>query len=84
MNKEQIIRIENGIWCLSIIAKYNDELMRKTLNKLIESYKKLEGDEYKYLHIKAVQVEAMLNLGLNVIEMLEKDLKSWETIERWG
>lgn len=82
MNKEQITRIANGIWCLIIVAQYNDEFTRKQLKRLIETYNKLEGDEYKYLYVKAIQVDKMLALGLNAKEMLENDLKSWEKWER--
>lgn len=82
MNKEQITRIANGIWCLIIIATYNDEFTRKMLNRFIEQYDKLDGDEYKYLYVKAIQVDKMLALGLNAKEMLENDLKSWEKWER--
>ena len=66
-----------------IIAERNSDFDRKMLNEFMELYDNMKEDEYKYLYIKAIQVDAMLNLGLNVIEMLEKDLKSWETIERW-
>lgn len=82
MNKEQIKEIVVGIWCLIIITKYNDEFTREMLNKLIEQYSKLEGDEYKYLYVKAIQVDKMLALGLNAKEMLENDLKSWEKWEK--
>lgn len=82
MNKEQIKEIVVGIWCLIIITKYNDEFTREMLNKLIEQYNKLEGDEYKYLYVKAIQVDKMLALGLNAKEMLENDLKSWEKWEK--
>ena len=82
MNKEQITRIANGIFCLITIATYNDEFTRKMLNKLIEQYDNLEGDEYKYLYVKAIQVDKMLALGLNAKEMLENDLKSWEKWEK--
>lgn len=82
MNKEQIIVIENGIWCLITAAMYNNEFTRKILNRLINSYNNLEGDEYKYLYVKAIQVDKMLELGLNAKEMLENDLKSWEKWEK--
>lgn len=82
MNKEQITRIANGIWCLITAATYNNEFTRKQLKRLINSYNNLEGDEYKYLYVKAIQVDKMLALGLNAKEMLENDLKSWEKWER--
>lgn len=82
MNKEQITRIANGIWCLITVATYDDEFTRKQLKRLINSYNNLEGDEYKYLYVKAIQVDKMLALGLNAKEMLENDLKSWEKWER--
>ena len=42
----------------------------------------MKEDEYKYLYVKAIQVDKMLALGLNAKEMLENDLKSWEKWER--
>ena len=82
MNKEQIVKIKNVIRCLLIASMYNSEYTRNELKRLIKSYSKLEGDEYKYLYVKAIQVDKMLELGLNATEMLENDLKSWEKWEK--
>lgn len=82
MNKEQIDTIKLGIRCLLTIAKINDSFTRKMLNEFMELYDNLEGDEYKYLYVKAIQVDKMLALGLNAKEMLENDLKSWEKWEK--
>ena len=82
MNKEQIVKIKKVIRCLLIASMYNSEYTRNELKRLIKSYSKLEGDEYKYLYVKAIQVDKMLELGLNATEMLENDLKSWEKWER--
>ena len=56
--------------------------IRELLKEMTEIYDKAEGDEYKYLYVKAIQVDKMLALGLNAIEMLGNDLKSWEKWER--
>ena len=82
MNKEQIETIKWGIKQLIIIAKLNTEFTRELLNEMTEIYDKAEGDEYKYLYVKAIQVDKMLALGLNAKEMLENDLKSWEKWEK--
>ena len=82
MNKEQIETIKWGIKQLIIIAKLNNEFTRELLNEMTEIYDKAEGDEYKYLYVKAIQVDKMLALGLNALEMLGNDLKSWEKWER--
>lgn len=82
MNKEQIETIKWGIKQLIIIAKLNNEFSRELLNDMMELYDKAEGDEYKYLYVKAIQVDKMLALGLNAIEMLGNDLKSWEKWEK--
>lgn len=78
MNKEQIETIKRGIQCLMIIADRNGEFERKMLNEFMELYDNMKEDEYKYLYVKAIQVDKMLALGLNAKEMLENDLKSWE------
>ena len=82
MNKEQIEIIKREIKNLIIIAKYNDKFTRMLFNDLMKAYNNNEGDEYKYLYVKAIQVDKMLALGLNAKEMLENDLKSWEKWER--
>lgn len=82
MNKEQIETIKRGIRCLMIIAERNGEFERKMLNEFMELYDNMKEDEYKYLYVKAIQVDKMLALGLNAKEMLENDLKSWEKWER--
>ena len=82
MNKEQIETIKWGIMQLIVIAKLNNEFTRELLKEMTEIYDNLEGDEYKYLYVKAIQVDKMLALGLNAKEMLENDLKSWEKWER--
>ena len=82
MNKEQIETIKRGIRCLMIIAERNGDFERKMLNEFMELYDNMEGDEYKYLYVKAIQVDKMLALGLNAIEMLGNDLKSWEKWEK--
>lgn len=82
MNKEQIDTIKWGIIQLIVIAKLNNEFTRELLKEMTEIYDKAEGDEYKYLYIKAIQVDKMLTLGLNAKEMLENDLKSWEKWEK--
>lgn len=82
MNKEQIDTIKWGIIQLIVIAKLNNEFTRELLKEMTEIYDKAESDEYKYLYVKAIQVDKMLALGLNAKEMLENDLKSWEKWER--
>ena len=82
MNKEQIETIKRGIRCLMIIADGNGDFERKMLNEFMELYDNMKEDEYKYLYVKAIQVDKMLALGLNAKEMLENDLKSWEKWER--
>lgn len=82
MNKEQIETIKWGIKQLIIIAKLNNEFARELLNDMTELYDKAEGDEYKYLYVKAIQVDKMLALGLDALEMLGNDLKSWEKWEK--
>ena len=82
MNKEQIEAIKRGIRSLMIIAERNGDFEKKMLNEFMEIYDNMEGDEYKYLYVKAIQVDKMLALGLNAKEMLENDMKSWEKWEK--